>query len=192
MGFPRVSIVVALFTSLSAAQQAEPVGVYGLIDQVTFQSGTAQSPCSPPQCQPDRILISGVFTIADPKLGSSVLEEGRGYLPPARGYLYFKLAADSTPAERGTAYGEWAELASMAGKHEVVGFGLRYAAKTYPIRLRKTDDAPSDPDGYISADCRFSHARWDWNPDRILAFNQGLFRRADDYVPVKSLLSFHQ
>jgi hypothetical protein len=185
------SLLIAALALTAAAQEAEPVGVYGLIDRVTFQTASGEA-CAPPQCQPNRILILGVFALADPKLADTVLENGQGYLPAARGYLYFKVLKDAEHDWGQVTREEWERLAATAGNREAIGFGLRYAAKTYPIHLRKIGDAPGDPDGYISANCAFTNRMWDWNPDRILAFQEGLFTRPEDYRPVKAVLDYHE
>ena len=41
---------------------------------------------------------------------------------------------------------EWADLKSVAGTRQVVGFGSAWSAK---VRLRKPDEKPEAPDNYV-------------------------------------------
>jgi hypothetical protein len=78
------------------------VGVYALIDDVTFE---------PSDIDPERIVISGTFVV--PFFSSG--QHGR----PSRGLLYFSVNPDSPGLTRT----DWRALRKAAGTGEVVGFG---------------------------------------------------------------------
>lgn len=101
---------------------------------------------------------------------------------PERVHLYFTLPA----AKSSAALRDWAVLAAIAGKREVVGFGVRYTANEFPVRLRKPDEAPKEPGIYMSAEGDLPR-----NPDNLMAVREGVIRQeyhGGDYPPVKSLL----
>src|SRR6266849_706362 len=124
----KTAMLLALTFAAGTAAAGDWVGVYAVVDKVVVES--------------ERIQIWGAFAIADPKLAATALDLGEGYQAPQRGYLYFTLPTE----KREDAMKEWAGIAALAGKHEAVGFGLRYFVKQYPVRLRKPDETPNDPD----------------------------------------------
>jgi hypothetical protein len=143
----RLAVILAVLTCGSViAHASDPMGVYAIIDKVVLE---------PNADKPERIQVSGVFMIAKE-------QHGDNYEGPQRGYFYFKLGNRPDQALK-----EWNDLKSVAGKHGVVGFGSRYAAKG---SVRSSDVKPENPDSY--------------------QLSMGVIRvRSDtDYGPVKALL----
>lgn len=118
-----VSIVLAL--SAVKAWASDPVGIYGIVEKVVFE---------PNESSPQRIQIWGAFALTDG-------QRGDGYLRPQRGYLYYTI----TPGKEDVCRKEWADLKTVAGTGQGIGFGARYNTKT---RLRKTTDKVEAPDTY--------------------------------------------
>ena len=117
-------------------------GVYAKIDRVVIENDTAQ--------------IWGVFAAAKP-------DDRNEYLPPVRGYLYFKLGPNPEMTRN-----EWNDLKQVAGKEEVVAFGMR----PFSARIRKSGEKAENPDGY--------------------SMNTGVIRvrNKTEYGPVRSVLEF--
>jgi hypothetical protein len=104
---------------------SDPVGIYGVIERVVFE---------PDAAAPQRVQVWGAFALSDGRSGDS-------YLPPQRGYLYYTL----TPGQEDICRKEWADLASVAGSGQAVGFGLRHDTQT---RLRQSTEKTKHPDSY--------------------------------------------
>jgi hypothetical protein len=117
-------VLVMLAAAASVVYASDPVAVYARVDKVVLE---------PSQSAPEAIQLWGVFSLAKP-------DNRDDYLPPARGYLYFKLADD-----RATALNEWTDLQHVAGTGQVVSFGSRYALKA---RIRTPNERPEAPDPY--------------------------------------------
>lgn len=117
-------------------------GVYAKIDRVVIENETVQ--------------IWGVFAAAKPN-------DRNDYLPPVRGYLYFKLGPNPEMTRN-----EWNDLKQVAGKAEVVAFGIR----PFTALIRKSGEKPENPDSY--------------------SVNTGVtrVRGKTDYAPVRALLEF--
>jgi hypothetical protein len=139
-------VFLIAMAGFALAHASDFTGVYARIDKVVLE---------PNSDSPERIQIWGVFSLVDPRDAS--------YLPPARGYLYFKL--DRNPQ---AARAEWNDLKQVAGSAQIVSFGLR-GQKT---SLRKSGDKPENPDPY--------------------ATNVGVTKVSGrtDYPPVKALLDY--
>jgi hypothetical protein len=150
------AFLLALTICAGSAHTGDWVGVYAVVDKVVVEPG--------------RLQVWGVFAIADPKLAGKALDLGEGYEAPQRGNLYFTLPAE----KREEALKEWAGIAALAGKHEAVGFGLRYFVDKDPVRLRRADEPPKDPDVYQSANGDLPG----WNADGIMAVNSGLIAQS--------------
>ena len=120
MTFVRVLLrsVVVLAACLPALDASDFTGVYAKIDRVVIENETVQ--------------IWGVFAAAKP-------DDRNDYLPPARGYLYFK--AGTNPQ---LAHNEWNDLKQAAGTGEVMAFGNR----PFTARLRKSSEKAENPDSY--------------------------------------------
>jgi hypothetical protein len=123
-----ISGIIAFFAlsllTLRANAYSDFIGIFARIDKVVFE---------PASGSPERIQIWGAFALA----GS---EGGSFYKPAERGYLYFSVKAGKEDVCRK----EWADLKSIAGTDQIIGFGMRYQ----PVRLRKAADKPADPDVY--------------------------------------------
>jgi hypothetical protein len=92
-------LMVAL--CLGVANASGPIGIYALVDKVAFE---------PNADKPERIRISGVFSVAEETADNSTV-----YSAPQRGYLYFGLP--SLPSgDQELARREWADLKSVAGR----------------------------------------------------------------------------
>jgi hypothetical protein len=107
----RVAIVVAALLTAWASLGASGgiLGIFGVIDRAVFE---------PDEARAERIQLWGVFGYADCCGGLSKVE---------RGYLYFKLpSADSASGTNNTRLvrNEWADLKSVAGTGQAVGFGF--------------------------------------------------------------------
>jgi len=136
----RTSLVfAALIPGLYASDMT---GVYAKIDRVVIENDTVQ--------------IWGVFAAAKP-------DDRNYYLPPARGYLFFKTGPNAEMTRK-----EWNDLKQVAGTGEIVAFGSR----PFTARIRKSGEKPENPDTY--------------------PVNTGLtrVRGKTDYEPVRTLLDF--
>jgi len=147
-----IAVIIACFAlsllTLKADAYSDPIGVFARIDKVLFE---------PSDSAPERIQIWGAFALAGK-------ENGSVYRPAERGYLYFSLK----PGKEEVCRKEWADLKSIAGTDQIIGFGSRYQ----PVRLRKASDKPSDPDVYPVG---FGLAR--------------VSDRGSDYAPIRDLRS---
>lgn len=122
-----IATIIACFTlsllTLKAGAYSDPIGIFARVDKVIFE---------PAAGTPERIQIWGAFALA--------VDSGNNYQTPRRGYLYFSLKAGKEEVCRK----EWADLKSIAGTDQIIGFGMRYQ----PVHLRKAADKPADPDVY--------------------------------------------
>ena len=134
--------------SFAPAKASDFTGVYARIDKVVLE---------PNVDSPEKIQVWGVFALAKP-------HDRNEYLPPVRGYLYFKL--DRNPQ---AARNEWNDLQQVAGTGEIVAFGSRSDAGP---RLRTPGEKPDHPDPYT--------------------LNMGVtkVRGRTDYAPIRALLDF--
>ena len=86
-----------------------PLGIYGIVEKVVFE---------PNEQSPERIQVWGAFAYVEGGGGS----QGLTISAAKRGYLYFRTA----PTDEATAKlvrNEWADLKSVAGTGQAVGFG---------------------------------------------------------------------
>jgi hypothetical protein len=104
-----------------------PIGVYALVDKVAFE---------PSSDKPERIRMWGVFIAAEQTPDNSTV-----YSAPQRGCLYFELPKGNEELARR----EWADLKSVAGTRQVVGFGSSWGTK---VRVRKPDEEAKLPGDY--------------------------------------------
>jgi hypothetical protein len=128
---------------------SDPTGVFARIDKVVLE---------PNDTAPERIQVWGAFSMAQGRSGEQ-------YESPKTGYLYYKLPAEKADVARK----EWADLKSVAGKHEIIGFGTRFEEKG---RIRQAVDKVANPDAY--------------------PLGWGLVKMKDrhtDYAPIKQLLA---
>jgi hypothetical protein len=104
-------IAVALTLGAAALSASGSIGIYGIVERVVFEPATGA---------PERVQVFGAFAYVDELLDQTS--------PARRGYLYFSLPAVA-PGASGAAYletvrKEWADLKSVAGTNQAVGFGL--------------------------------------------------------------------
>src|SRR5215472_4879727 len=104
-GLSRSLLVFA--ACIPAVYASDLTGVYAKVDRVVIENDTAQ--------------VWGVFAVAKPN-------DRNDYLPPVRGYLYFKPGPNA-----GLARNEWNDLKQIAGKDEIVAFG----ASPFTARIRR-------------------------------------------------------
>lgn len=123
-----IAMIIACFAlsllTLETDAYSDPIGIFARVDKVVFE---------PNATAPERIQIWGAFALAG-------RENGSFYRAPQRGYLYFSLKAGKEEVCRK----EWADLKTVAGSDQIIGFGMRYQ----PVHLRKAEDKPADPDVY--------------------------------------------
>jgi len=122
--------VLTMTLCLGVAQASGPIGIYALVDKVAFE---------PNADKPERIRISGVFSVAQETPDNSTV-----YSMPQRGYLYFTLPGLPS-VNQDLARREWADLKSIAGTRQVVGFGASWGTK---FRVRKPDEDARAADEY--------------------------------------------
>jgi len=136
--------VLAVCAAAGALRASDRTAVYARIDKVVFEP-TAESP--------QRAQVWGVFAMAKPN-------DMDAYLPPERGYLYFALAANPQAAQK-----EWADLQSVAGTNQIVGFGSRWELKA---RVRNANEKPEKADSYAMGIGVTKIRRTDYAPVRAL------------------------
>ncbi len=95
---------IVLLTSLNASASG-PIGLYGIVERVVFE---------PNETAPERVQVWGAFAFVD----GGAARPGTT-LAPKRGYLYFKLPSGTQQAVKT----EWADLKSLAGSGQAIGFG---------------------------------------------------------------------
>ena len=144
-----LSLILALAAVVAYA--SDPVGVYARVDRVVLEPNAEH---------PERIQVWGVFAIA-------VKTNPNDYQPPVRGYLYYSLPSNASPA-----LNEWADLERVAGTKQIVAFGSRYGSPRSDVRVRNADERPDAPDTY--------------------SVNVGVTKvnGRTDYAPVRSLIEF--
>jgi hypothetical protein len=140
----KVSLCVVLtgaLTLVSPLHASDPVGVYCLVEKVVLE---------PTDANPTAAQIWGAFSFAVPPSGGRYVKPEGGfgnaatgdvYASVQKGYLYYKCADSQVAACRN----EWADLKSVAGKHEVLGFGGRHEPNG---SVRMSNEPPSSPDVY--------------------------------------------
>ena len=120
-----VGLLAILSLFLGAAHASDRTAVYALVDKVTLE---------PNPDHPERIQVSGIFSMAK-------TNNPNDYEAAQRGYLYFKLPSGKEDLARK----EWSDLKSVAGTRQVVAFGARYQLKG---RVRPADEKKDAPDVY--------------------------------------------
>jgi len=98
-----VGTLVLSLTSTSVVAKNATIGIYAVIDAVTFE---------PDGPSPNFIRISGVFVVPVP------ISSGH-YKSPQRGFFYFRIPPGMEQATRR----DWSELKTVAGTGRAVGFG---------------------------------------------------------------------
>jgi hypothetical protein len=136
-----VSLAVLLCVTGGVHASGGMLGIFGILDKVIFE---------PDEAHAERIQLWGSFGYADCCGGLSNVE---------RGYLYFKLPpGTATGGTRSTVtliHNEWADLKSVAGSGQAVGFGFwsdagavrglqrtgQVSTGTYVVRFAPVDTA---------------------------------------------------
>ena len=144
---PAMVVALAFLWMAAAAQASDPVGVFAKLDKAVVE---------PAEGIPERIQLWGSFCLADPANRNS-------YLPPQKGYLYYKLPAEKSEV----ALKEWNDLKAVAGSGEVIGFASRFG--TQP-KVRAAAAKLENPDAYALG---FGLVKSD--------------RRGSSYAPIKAL-----
>ena len=129
LGNLRNLLCAAALTALAApaARASDPYGIYAFVDRVVFE---------PSEAAPERIQVWGGFALAKKGAGNYQYQDAE------RGYMYFKLR----PGDEAVCKTEWADLKSIAGKHQIVTIGSRYEEP--PPKVRKPDAKVENPDVY--------------------------------------------
>ena len=125
MGKRLVILALVSAASAFAAHASVPLGVYAIVDTVVLE---------PSETHPERLQVWGSFALWDEAAAS-------GYREPSKGYLYYVCSKQHAA----TCRNEWADLKSMAGSGEIVGFGSRSLGAG---RVRSHGDTVSAPDPY--------------------------------------------
>jgi hypothetical protein len=135
-----------LIPAPSAGAFSDWIGTYAIIDKVILE---------PNATSPERIQIWGDFAMAK-------ANDRNYYDAPQRGYLYFKLM----PGKEDGSRKEWADLKSVAGTGEIIGFGTRESRP----KVRDASVKPADPENYPFASglVRMSSRPSNYEPFRAL------------------------
>ena len=83
-----------------------PLGIYGIVEKVVFE---------PNEQSPERVQVWGAFAYVEGGGGA----QGLTVSAAKRGYLYFRLGGSGDSLVKN----EWADLKSVAGTGQAVGFG---------------------------------------------------------------------
>jgi hypothetical protein len=109
----RTLAFVLLLFAAAHVSASGPLGIYGIVEKVVFE---------PNEASPERIQLWGAFAYFD-----GATDTRTTISPVGRGYLYFRLpvapggGVDSALSP--TVLREWADLKSVAGTGQAVGFG---------------------------------------------------------------------
>jgi hypothetical protein len=117
-------VTATLCTGIAPA--SGPIAAYALVERVVFE---------PSSDKPERIRISGVFIAAEETPDNPTV-----YSAPQRGYLYFELPKGNEKL----ALREWADLKSVAGTRQVVGFGSSWGTKVHVKKPNEEAKLPGD------------------------------------------------
>ncbi len=102
-----LAFVVVLAAAVPLAASG-PLGIYGIVEKVVFE---------PNDKTPERVQVWGAFAYVDGGIGQSLATSAA-----KRGYLYFRLMPDGGQTTQ-LIRNEWADLKSVAGTGQAVGFG---------------------------------------------------------------------
>ena len=132
------AVFLLLLPSNSVISKNVSVGIYGIVDHVTFE---------PEGDSPNFVRISGVFVVP-------VSLSSGSYRSPQRGYLYLRITPGIDQATRR----DWSELKSFAGSGKVVGFGQYWVPNpndpqgnphhSLEVRVHAEGGGPAAPDFY--------------------------------------------
>ena len=125
MNLSIVALAALFALAGTSVRASDPIGVFAKIDKVVFE---------PNESAPERMQLWGSFCVADPN-------DRDKYLPPRKGYLYYKLPAEKSEVARK----EWNDLKAVAGTGDVIGFASRHA--THP-KVRDAQEKSEKADVY--------------------------------------------
>lgn len=135
-------LTAALAVAVVPLRASDPVGAYALIEKVVLEPNTGPA---------TSVQIFGVFSFAVKRAADftqpwppgsfGTPNTGDVYAAVQKGYLYYTCAGGKESACRN----EWADLKTIAGTGDVVGFGTRWAMTG---RVRAVTDKPAAPDVY--------------------------------------------
>lgn len=103
-----IRVVLFLLLSISAFAKGATIGIYAVIDQLSFE---------PSDRTPNLVRISGVFVVPVP------MSSGM-YKAPQRGFVYFRIP----PGMEEQVRKELAEIKTYAGTHRAIGFAQYWVA----------------------------------------------------------------
>ena len=108
----KLSLIAVLLASASLLASGR-IGFYGIVEKIVFE---------PNETAPERLQVWGAFMYVDGGASQNVAVSAA-----KRGYLYFKIKSlheGYTPqAQMDLTKKEWADLKSVAGTGQAVGFG---------------------------------------------------------------------
>jgi len=125
-----ILIGVALVSAPMKLKASASIGIFAIVEKVVFEPGDHDQ---------QRVKIWGAFAVPQPKSGGQ-------YLRAQRGYLYFS----TVPERDATVKKEWADLKSIAGTGQAIGFGQywianpRSAARNAHVPLEVQVHKPAD------------------------------------------------
>ncbi len=129
MKIPTLAMAMGLSAAITFAvltvNASVPLGIYGLVDKVVLEPGDAE---------PLRVQIWGTFAVWNK-------QSGAGWRAPEPGYLYYGCSKEQI----GVCRNEWADLKSVAGTGQIIGFGSRSLAAG---RVRPAGERTSAPQNY--------------------------------------------
>jgi hypothetical protein len=99
-------VLLVLLAGAVNLRASGPLGIYGIVEKVIFE---------PNEQSPERIQVWGAFAYVEGGVGA----QGLTISAAKRGYLYFRLDGSADAVVRN----EWADLKSVAGTGQAVGFG---------------------------------------------------------------------
>jgi hypothetical protein len=102
-------VLGSLLLGVAALSASGPIGIFGVVEKVVFEPGEANA---------ERVQVWGAFAYVDGGPSRALAAS-----PARRGYLYFRLDPSAAPAQRDAIRTEWADLKSVAGTGQAVGFG---------------------------------------------------------------------
>lgn len=137
-----LSALAAILIAVVPLHASDPVGAYAIVDKVVLE------PANGPAMA---VQIHGVFAIAirrnpdftQPFPPGSFGTAGTGdvYGPVQKGYVY----AMCPRGKEVNCRNEWADLQTLAGKPDIIGFGSRWEIS---VRVRPAGEKPATPDVY--------------------------------------------
>jgi hypothetical protein len=120
--------IVGILAATAPLPASGALGIYGVVEKVVFE---------PSEAAPERVQVWGAFAYVD---GAG--RQGLTVSPAKRGYMYFRM----DPAQADAIKKEWADLKSVAGTGQAIGFGQWFYIGRFPSLQ---PDTRSDMPPYI-------------------------------------------